>query len=228
MSEQRTNNNTESAESKKLHPKNPKLRVLAGFALAAGLGLATTEASHDSNALKANKSEVGTTISPIETTISPAELDLIRSAKKAEDKINSDIAIGNQVPVLAKGSAEVDYDDGRIEIVQIPFLTGNPNQIAIGNVNETNSDDLVDVLTAGTGGVNKVILNDATGKPIVGDLRSADNLINSAINVDWEFVKQVEHSETGNIVLTSAIHKDDSGNGMLPDGTPIGVIAPKL
>jgi len=227
MSERSKEPKQKSPESDKLFPKAMNRRIAAVAAFSLGLGLVTTNTSHNSSdsVKPTNIVEQPVDSLPI---ISRAELDLIRSAKKAEDKINSDIAIGNQVPVLAKGSAEVDYDDGRIEIVQIPFLTGNPNQIAIGNVNETNSDDLVDVLTAGTGGVNKVILNDATGKPIVGDLRSADNLINSAINVDWEFVKQVEHSETGNIVLTSAIHKDDSGNGMLPDGTPIGVIAPKL
>ena len=227
MSERSKEPKQKSPESDKLFPKAMNRRIAAVAAFSLGLGLVTTNTSHNSSdsVKPTNIVEQPVDSLPI---ISRAELELVQSAKEAEDKINSDIAIGNQVPVLAKGSAEVDYDDGHIEIVQNPFLTGNPNQIAIGNVNKTNSDDFVDVLTAGTGGVNKVILNDATGKPIVGDLRSADNLINSAINVDWEFVKQVEHSETGNIVLTSAIHKDDSGNGMLPDGTPIGVIAPKL
>jgi len=226
MSERSKEPKQKSPESDKLFPKAMNRRIAAVAAFSLGLGLVTTNTSHNSSdsVKPTNIVEQPVDSLPI---ISRAELELVQSAKKAEDKINSDIAIGNQVPVLADGSAKVDFDDGHVETIIHPFLTGNTNQVAFGEFNNTNPSDLVNVLTAGIGGVSKVSLNDATGKPIVGDLRSPDNLINSAIKVNWEFVEQVKHSETGNIVLTSAIHKDDSGNGMLPDRTPIGVIARK-
>ena len=209
--------------------RKPNLKAkIAGGLLVAGLaiGVAKSGNDNDNSSVKPNdtiSTEVtNDSIAPTETTISEEAriAELTQSAIDAQDKIKYDIKVGNQIPVLAGGQAHVVFKNGGIFVIDNPLLTGNAGQIGYG---QNDADRPVGVWSKEINDVADINLFDAEGKPIVGDLRSEENLVNPAISVDWEFVDQQKTSDGGSS-LVSEIHKDDSGNGSLPDGTKVGAL----
>ena len=205
---------------------NLKAKIAAGLVVAglAIVGVANSGKDNDKGSVKPNdtiSTEVtNDSIAPTETTISEEAriAELTQSAIDAQDKIEDDIKVGNQIAVLAGGKAHVVFKDGAIFVIDNPLLTGNADQIGYG---QNDADRPVGVWAKEINDVADINLFDAEGKPIVGDLRSEENLVNPAISVDWEFVNPQPTSDGGSS-LESEIHANDSGNGILPNGTKVG------
>jgi len=207
--------------------------LIAGGLLVAGLAIGSIANSgndSDKGSVKPNNTistEVtNDSIAPTETTISEEAriAELTQSAIDAQDKIEDDIKVGNQIPVLAGGQAHVVFKDGAIFVIDNPLLTGNADQIGYG---QNDADRPVGVWAKEINDVADINLFDAEGKPIVGDLRSEENVVNPAILVDWEFVIPQPTSDgasDGGSSLVSEIRPDDSGNGILPNGTKVGAL----
>ena len=207
---------------------NLKAKITGGL-LVAGLaigGVANSGNDNDNSSVKPNdtiSTEVtNDSIAPTETTISEEAriAELTQSAIDAQDKIKYDIKVGNQIPVLAGGQAHVVFKNGGIFVIDNPLLTGNAGQIGYAQNDASRpagvwSEEINDVVA--------INLVDAEGNLIDGDLRSEKNLRNPAISVSWEFVDQ-QKTKDGGSSLVSEIHKDDSGNGSLPNGTKVGAL----
>jgi len=224
MSEQ---NNDDKRKPNK--PNNLKNAKFVGSLLVAGLAIGSIANSgndSDKGSVKPNNTistEVtNDSIAPTETTISEEAriAELTQSAIDAQDKIKKDIEVGNQIPVLAGGKAHVVFKDGAIFVIYNPLLTGNEDQIGYG---QNDADRPVGVWAKGINKVKDIKLFDAEGKPIVGGLRSEENLVKPAISVDWNFVIPQPTSDGGSW-LVSETHPDDSGNGILPNGTKVGAL----
>lgn len=219
---------SEQNNDDKRKPNNLKAKIAGGL-LVAGLaigGVANSGNDNDNSSVKPNNTistEVTNhSIAPTETTISEEAriAELTQSAIDAQNKIKDDIKVGNQTPVLAGGKAEVVFKSGDKFIISNPLLTGNAGQIGYG---QNDADRPVGVWAKEINDVADINLFDAEGKPIVGDLRSEENLVNPAISVDWEFVNPQPTSDGGSS-LVSEIHVNDSGNGILPNGTKVGAL----
>jgi len=219
MSEQ---NNDDKRKPNK--PNNLKAKIAGGL-LVAGLaigGVANSGNDSDKGNNTISTEVTNDSVAPTETTISEEAriAELTQSAIDAQDKIEDDIKVGNQIPVLAGGQAHVVFKDGAIFVIDNPLLTGNEDQIGYG---QNDADRPVGVWAEEINDVVAINLLDAEGKPIVGGLRSKENLVNPAIFVDWDFVNPQPTSDGGSS-LVSETHPDDSGNGILPNGTKVGAL----
>lgn len=218
------------SEQNNADKRKPNLKAkIAGGLLVAGLaigGVANSGNDNDNSSVKPNdtiSTEVtNDSIAPTETTLSEEAriAELTQSAIDAQNKIKDDIKVGNQIPVLAGGKAEVVFKSGDKFIISNPLLTGDAEQVGYG---QNDADRPVGVWAREINDVVAINLFDAEGKPIVGDLRSEENLVNPAISVDWEFVNPQPTSDGGSS-LVSEIHANDSGNGILPNGTKVGAL----
>ena len=223
MSEQNNDDKRKPNKPNNLKAKIARVLLVAGLAIG---GVANSGNDNDKGSVKPNdtiSTEVtNDSVAPTETTISEEAriAELTQSAIDAQDKIKKDIEVGNQIPVLAGGQAHVVFKDGAIFVIDNPLLTGNEDQVGYG---QNDADRSVGVWAEGINEVADIKLFDAEGKPIVGGLRSEENLVNPSISVDWEFVKPQPTSDGGSS-LVSEIHPDDSGNGILPNGTKVGAL----
>jgi len=207
---------------------NLKAKIAAGLVVAglAIVGVANSGKDNDKGSVKPNdtiSTEVtNDSIAPTETTISEEAriAELTQSAIDAQDKIEDDIKVGNQIAVLAGGKAHVVFKDGAIFVIYNPLLTGNEDQIGYG---QNDADRPVGVWAKEINDVADINLFDAEGKPIVGGIRSPKNLVNPDIFVTWVFVNPQPTSDGGSS-LESEIHANDSGNGILPNGTKVGAL----
>ncbi len=207
---------------------NLKAKIAAGLVVAglAIVGVANSGKDNDKGSVKPNdtiSTEVtNDSIAPTETTISEEAriAELTQSAIDAQDKIEDDIKVGNQIAVLAGGKAHVVFKDGAIFVIYNPLLTGNEDQIGYG---QNDADRPVGVWAKGINEVADIKLFDAEGKPIVGGIRSPENLVIPAISVTWVFVNPQPTSDGGSW-LESETHANDSGNGILPNGTKVGAL----
>ncbi|MEI7522596.1 MAG: hypothetical protein WCJ86_03970 [Candidatus Saccharibacteria bacterium] len=219
---------SEQNNDDKRKPNNLKAKIAGGL-LVAGLAIgsiANSGKDNDKGSVKPNdtiSTEVtNDSIAPTETTISEEAriAELTQSAIDAQDKIKKDIEVGNQIAVLAGGKAHVVFKDGAIFVIDNPLLTGNKDQVGYG---QNDADRPVGVWAKEINDVADINLFDAEGKPIVGGIRSPKNLVNPAISVIWEFVNP-QPTSNGGSWLVSETHPDDSGNGILPNGTKVGAL----